>query len=146
MAKYNYEEKFDDIMEYVEMKVGGDQSEVKNEEQLRDLILSLDTKRRDKTSAPKLSDRFVQRLLQTRGARSLIADKGSVGRFGTTAPAKKAVANKPSREGYRYDGGSGRAELLSFSTVSRKGKRYEVSRFRDAKTKKFVGKSRIRTE
>lgn len=129
--KATYEQKFDDIMQYVEIRLDGQgkSTTVNSEEELRTLIMELDEKRQDQAGDKRLTRSFVQQLLQTSGARSLIGSR--VGRFKTTK------INDTSRTVYYYEQGARTA--TSTTRTSKKGTVYKV--FRDTKTGRFVNKN-----
>lgn len=132
-----YEDKFDKIMDFGEWKMHakGEKKTIRNEEDLRAFFQRLDDERRDQKSAPKFSTSFIDKLINTQGARELIQEKQTLGRF--DAP-KAPLPRKASM--YRDRG----------LPVNAYGDRYAVrydrgnrSFYRDTENGRFVSKQRF---
>jgi hypothetical protein len=74
-TRREYEDAFESVMEYVELRVGT--KHIKNKEDLRQAILDADKHRKDQTERRKISDKFLDKTLENDALlTSLIHGKG----------------------------------------------------------------------
>lgn len=140
----DFEEKFDDVMQYVKVRLDGKGQAVKirDEQDLKELIERLDDTRRDQQGEKRMSKSFIDGIVSSRKARALIG--GSIGRFGAKAQVlKRDKASKGSQEGrvlYRY------GDRIALKGVYRSRKQNLIVLFRDSETGRFVKKANIEGE
>jgi hypothetical protein len=133
----NYEERFDDVMKYVKIRVEGQGSKIKvrDKQDLRQIFERLDASRTDKSGSPRMSKNFIDKLLQTRRADAMIGH--NVGRFGKEKELKREEKYRSQgRHVYSYP--RGRAVK---STYAYRNKTFV--RFRDVQTGRFVRSAEV---
>lgn len=153
--KDGYDDKFDDVMQYVEMRLDerGKRVKVRDKEDLRRSLILLETERKDSKNSPRMSKEFIQKILNTRSAQEKIGK--TLGKFGslTTFRRQEGTTLEPTGEDaklakelrqqgkdvYRYDGGYAVKKI-----ITRDGKR--VFGFADVRTGKFIQKKRLRED
>lgn len=143
-----YDDSFKSMVESVETRLEGQGKRIKitSKEDLKLLFERLDKQRRDKSGKPRITDNFIQKILNTRSADSFLGK--TIGRFGGQASTlKRPVSEKETYQMQRareqgvhiYTYPQGRAKKETFK--NKRGKM--LVRFRDLKTGHFVKSSII---
>lgn len=127
----NYEDKFTDIMRYGRAKMRGN-VQIENESDMRNFLEETDDLR-STGGKPRFSDRFIAKLIETDGARRIMA-RGSTG----TGDRVKVLPVKARQYRERgYDVREYRKEKESRYVVVQKDRRGKVH-YRDTQTGRFV--------
>jgi hypothetical protein len=140
-TKDNYDDKFDDVMKYVELHLNeeGSKVRIRNKDDLKVLMEQLDKKR--KGGDKRLTSDFIESVLRSRRADAMVGKM--VGKFGTTrelsTPKKTERQERLKTNEYRYEKGT-----AVKATYKINGK--TVVYFRDAKTGRRVSKRSVRDE
>lgn len=84
----NYDDKFDDVMKYAEMKVDakGVKIKIRDKEDLRRLFEMIDRKNKQQ-GRPRLSRDFIDKIIDTHSAKNYVGE--TIGRFGVTKEFKE---------------------------------------------------------
>lgn len=142
----NFEEKFPDVMSYAKLRLDGQgkRLRIRDQEDLRAIFKRLEASRRDKKGGPRMSDEFIDGLVESRAARKIVGSE--IGRYG----GKAAVLKREPPEVQRYKS-QGRTVFkapggYAIKSAYKNQKGTLVVRFRDARTGRFIKKSVVEEE
>lgn len=142
----DFEEKFDDVMEYTKLRLDGQGKtlKIRDSEDLRAIFKRLDASRRDKKGGPRMSDEFIDGLVESRKARSMIGK--NVGRYGGKAEVLKR--EPPKVQAYKSQGRTVFNARGGYATKSayKNQKGTLIVRFRSVSTGKFIKRSEVEEE
>lgn len=153
-----YDDKFDEIVKYLEMSISDDGKKVKmnDKEDLRAYLENLNKKEEEKGSAPRLTAEFIEGILGTKRAKNFFPK--TFGRFGKeqrfdqvglSIKSKKPILTSEQRTVAKKHYEQGKQsyvtdkETLAYATSIRRGGRY-IHLLREEKTGRFVKKTTSR--
>lgn len=145
-GRTDFEEKFDDVMQYAKMRLDGQGKtlKIRDEEDLRAIFKRLDASRRDKKGDPRMSDDFINGLVESRAARKIIGK--NIGRYGGKAQVLRR--EPPQVQKYKADGRTVFRAKGGFAAKSAyKNQRGTlIVRFRNVETGRFIKRSDVEEE
>lgn len=145
-GRTDFEEKFDDVMQYAKLRLDGQGKtlKIRDQEDLRAIFKRLDDSRRDKKGGPRMNDQFIDGLVESRAARKIVGK--NIGRYGGKAevlrrePAQVQKYKAQGRTVFRAKGG------YAVKSPYKTQKGTLVVLFRNARTGRFIKRSDVEDE